>query len=139
MSKFIIRVTAGVANVYPYGQGSEVTKTLQEGEELLCQVPVGAHVEPQIAQSARDKAKQQAAEDQAVPAAGVADKAPKGQRAGTLLVAVTEGAVTLRTYAGADFTEQQLEQGASATVEVTETNHLTLAVYDAAPVIDPRG
>jgi len=144
MSKFFIGVSAGVANVYPYGQGSDVTKALKAGEALLCQVPVGDHVEPhkaadtQIAQSTKDTAKQLAEEDMAAPAAGVALNAPHGERTGTLLVAVTEGEVTLRTYAGSDFSEQQLEKGASASVEVTESNAVTLAVYDAQPKVDPR-
>jgi hypothetical protein len=138
MSKFTIGVTAGTANVYPYGQGSEVKKVLKEGETVACEVPVGPHPEPQIAQPPKEQARQQVDEDKAAPAAGVADDAPHGQRAGTLLVAVTQGAVTLRTYAGNAFSEQKLELGASASVEVTETNHITLAVYDAAPVVDPR-
>jgi hypothetical protein len=138
MSKFIIRVTAGIANVYPYGQGSDVVKVLKEGESLPCEVPVGPHPEPRIAESPRGKAKAQVAEDQAVPAAGVADDAPKGERAGTLLVAVTQGVVTLRTYNAGTFAEQKLEQGASVSVDVTESNHITLAVYDAAPKVDPR-
>jgi len=144
MSKFVIGVSAGVANVYPYGQGSDVTKALKAGEALLCEVPVGDHVEPhkaadtQIAQSTKDKAKQLAEEDMAAPAAGVALNAPAGERTGTLLVVVTEGEVTLRTYAGPAFTEQIVKHGESITIDVTESNAITIAVYEAQPVVDPR-
>lgn len=143
MSKFVIGVSAGIANVYPYGQGSEVVKVLKENEALLCTVPVGDHVEPhkaadtQIAQSTKDMLKGLADEDKAAPAAGVAEQ-PPGQRTGTLLVAVTDGEVTLRTYDGPAFTELALRKGETASVEVTESNHITLAVYEAQPGVDPR-
>ena len=48
MSRFFLAVQAGVAKVYPYGQGSQVAKTLTEGEAVLCKVPVGDHVEPHV-------------------------------------------------------------------------------------------
>lgn len=137
MSKFFVGVSAGIANVYPYGQGSAVTKTLKEGEALLCTVPVGDHVEPQIAQSTKDALKDMAEVDKAAPAAGVADQ-PPGQRTGTLLVAVADGDVTVRTYEDTEFTEIDLRKGETLSVEVTESNHITLAVYDAQPGVDPR-
>src|SRR5580765_6703990 len=127
MSKFFIGVSAGIANIYPYGQGSDVTKTLKEGEALMCQVPVGDHVEPHIAQTPKDALKGMAEEDKAAPAAGVADQ-PPGQRTGTLLVAVTDGEVTVRTYEGTEFTELSLHKGETLSAEVTESNHITLAV-----------
>ena len=142
MSKFIIGVSAGIANVYPYGQGSSVTKTLKANEALLCEATVGDHVEPQevqyIAQAPREELKNMAAEDKAAPAAGVADQ-PPGQRTGTLLVAVTDGEVTVRTYEGTEFTEIDLREGETLSAEVTESNHITLAVYDAQPKVEPRG
>lgn len=142
MSKFIIGVSAGIANVYPYGQGSNATKVLKANEALLCEVPVGDHVEPQevqyIAQAPREELKNMAAEDKAAPAAGVADQ-PPGQRTGTLLVAVTDGEVTVRTYEGTEFTEIDLREGETLSAEVTESNHITLAVYDAQPKVEPRG
>jgi len=151
MSKFIIGVTKGIAKVYPYGQGSEVSKVLKESEALLCQVPVGDHVEPvatdpnkpvaadpKIAQSTKDLLKGMADEDKAAPAAGVANDEPPSSRTGTILVAVTEGKVTVRTYHETEFSEQVVEQGASASVDVTESNRITVAVYEAAPVVDPR-
>jgi hypothetical protein len=141
MSKFIIGVSAGIANVYPYGMASNMTKVLKANDALLCEVPVGDHVEPQevqyIAKPAKEYLRGMAEEDKAAPAAGVADQ-PPGQRTGTLVVAVTDGEVTVRTYEGTEFTEIDLRKGETLSAEVTESNHITLAVYDAQPHVEPR-
>ena len=139
MSRFFLAVQAGVAKVYPYGQGSQVAKTLTEGEAVLCSVPVGDHVEPHVSPEPDVKTSLQnlAAEDQAAPAAGVDTDSPPGNRTGTVLVAVLDGSVTLRTYSGAMFSESALGAGEYASVDVTESNRITLAVYDAAPKVKP--
>jgi hypothetical protein len=162
MSKFIIGVSEGIAKVYPYGQISSVEKVLKEGEALLCQVPVGPHPEPYVATSGvitdpdsvvipdaptskptiqpetKEHLQGLAEEDKNAPAAGVDDDSSPGDRTGMLLVSVLEGKVKVRTYESSRFTEQDVEQGASVSVAVTESNRITLAVYEAAPVVDPR-
>ena len=142
MSKFTLTVTQGVAKVYPYGQVSDVEQVLHEGESADLEVPVGPHVEPAgaepsvaVGQGALLQAQVDA--DKSAPAAGIDEDSPRDARAGTVSVTVTEGSVTLRTYEGSRFTEKLLEEGADARVELTESNRISLAVYDAAPKVQP--
>jgi hypothetical protein len=134
MAKFSIAVTAGVANVYPFGQQHD-GHVMKAGQSI--DLEVGPDCEPKMADVAGvlglmfDKMK----EDLGAPAAGVATSEPITKREGTLDVTAVDGDVLLRRYAGSDFAELILKQGEHAVVDVTESNRITLAVYD---IDDPK-
>jgi len=134
MAKFTITVATGVANIYPFGQQHE-GRTLKAGQGM--DLEVGPGCEPKMAEFAGilglafDKMK----EDLGAPAAGVATSAPLSEREGTLDVAAVDGDVLLRRYAGSDYAELILKQGEHAVIDVTESNRITLAVYD---IDDPK-
>lgn len=115
MNKVLISVIVGVANVYPHGQEGKAV-VLREGEEGIA---VEAKREDIAVKS-----------DLIAPAAGVATGEPYSKRDGEIRVKCVEGAVTLRTYEGADFSDEVLRRGESQDVEVTESNRITLAVYE---------
>jgi hypothetical protein len=126
MSKFTITVKKGVAAVYPDGTKGK-PQELRAGDSIAC------ITQPHDAHSLRGLA----SADVVAPAAGVAIDQPYGDREGVLQVEVQEGAVTVRIYAGADFTTESVAAGEKTIVPVTESNRITLAVYDASVQIQP--
>jgi hypothetical protein len=129
MAKFKLTVAAGVAAIYPVGQEGQ-GKTMKQGESVELDVPVGPHAEHKGGKPF--DVLSMAKEDLGAPAAGVATSEPIDDREGTVEVAVLSGRIVLRKYEGAEFVEQELNQGSTVSVPITESNRITLAVYDAA-------
>jgi len=126
MSRFKIGVLSGVAAVYAAGMGT-AAQVLRAGES----VELGSAAEPKADEyTVGANLVEAAARDVAAPAAGVATDEPFNSRDGLLRVEVLTGRVAVRTYEGTDFTTKTVREGDSVDVEVTETNRITLAVYE---------
>jgi hypothetical protein len=128
MSKVIVTMLSGVGAVYPFGQQREHL-SLKEGQTTqieLINLP-----------APKENLPERMAEDLTAPAIGVNTDEPFGNRDGVAEVKVIEGAVVVRVYEGAEFTEFDLKakDGNEPTIEaaIIESNRVTMAIYPGHP------
>jgi hypothetical protein len=122
MNNVRIAVVAGIAALYPFGQqGASIT--MKAGQKITLDVGVTPEEQGKLPISA----------DLHAPAVGVETDAKYGERDGTIHVHVEDGAVTVRVYDGSEFKETLLVTGHGMNVSITESNHITLALYAAVP------